>query len=712
MSIIQTIRDKYAKWAVVGIALAIIGFLLMDVNQGQSRILSGSGGGNVGSVNGTSIKFNEFSKQVELASRNIESQQPGISSDAKQGQAVDAIWNQEIAKIVLDEELDRLGISVSETERADMIAGERPLQAAQQYLSQQGQPYDGAQALQTINSIRRGNNASQKEQVAELLKFFDRVRLEEKYNALFSAAANIPRWILESENADASRIASASFVRVMYTDSLLGPDSIYKVTDEEVMDYVNKHKKRFKQTESRSVSYVSFSAAPSKADSLAARDKVAELTEGFKNATDTKAYLDREGTDLPYGDNYTRVADIQQSFKDTFLRVPVGGVFGPYLDNAHYITVKMVDSKMVPDSVTVRHILIATAQQDPQTGAFNQIRDTTEARQFINDSVIALIKSGVPFDSVCKKYSADGNKDQGGIYKNVAWGKMVPTFNDFIFTQAPGSKGVVYTDFGFHYIEVLNHHGAAKNRVVKLAFLSREIVTSTETENDAASRANNFAGKARDEKSFNEIFEKELKPQGLTKGIMPNLLPTSYTFGSLGESRKLVKAVYDAKKGEVVQPEKVGMNYVVAVVTEVLNEGTQNASAARINVEYTLRNKKKAGAIRKKIGNITTLEAAAAALGKQVERADSISSANTKGIELQLVGALFNPANKGKVIPELLAGNQAMYVLQVNSTGTAPLTSANVTAQRATYISQHRNTNMLQALREAAKIKDKRKEFY
>jgi peptidyl-prolyl cis-trans isomerase D len=33
MSIIQTIRDKYAKWAVVGIALAIIGFLLMDASS-------------------------------------------------------------------------------------------------------------------------------------------------------------------------------------------------------------------------------------------------------------------------------------------------------------------------------------------------------------------------------------------------------------------------------------------------------------------------------------------------------------------------------------------------------------------------------------------------------------------------------------------------------------------------------------------------------
>lgn len=715
MSIIQSIRDKYAKWAVILIALAIIGFLLMDVNQGRNQLLSGMSGGNVGSVNGTKISFDDFNKQVEAYTRNIESQQPGLTSDAKTGQAVEAVWNQEIGRIIMDEELEKLGISITEAERADMIAGERPLQAAQQYLSQQGQPYDKAAALQTINNIRRGKDAAQKEQLAELLKYFDRVRLEEKFNALFSASANVPRWIVESENADASRIANASFIRVNYTDSIMGPDSNYKLTDEEIMAYVNKHKKQYKQTESRSVSYISFSAAPSRADSMVASEKVAALTEAFNNAPDTKAFIDREGSDMPYADSYTKAADIQQANKDTLLKIPVGSVYGPYLDNAQYVTAKMVDSKMVPDSVTVRHILIKTAEFDREARSFRQVRDTAEARKFINDSVVALIRGGLAFDSVCKRYSDDGTRETGGVYKNVKWGDMVPQFNDFIFTQTPGSKGVVYTDYGFHYIEVLDHFGAAKNKVVKLAFLSRTVETSAETENEAAAKANTFAGKARDQKTFDEVFEKELKPQGLVKGIMPNILPTSYSFGSLGESRKLIKAIYEAEKGDVLQPEKVGMNYVVAVVTEVLNEGTQNAATARISVEYALRNKKKAEMIRKKIGNITTLEAAAAILGKQVETADSISANNPRNFpgEQKLLGALFNPAVKGKLIPELIEGNQGLYLLQVNSTGTAPLASANVTQQRAGIISNRRTMNrVFQSLREAASVKDKRKERY
>jgi peptidyl-prolyl cis-trans isomerase D len=716
MSIIQTIRDKYAKWAVIGIALAIIGFLLMDASVGRSRLLSGFGKGSVGSVNGKKISFDDFNKKVQNAELNVEQSSPGASSDTKRGQAVDAVWNQEVSKIILDNELSKLGIYVGENERADMIAGEHPSQVAQRYLGQQGQPYNGLQALQTINQIKRGNNAEQKAQVNELLNYMEQFRLEEKYNSIFTNSNNIPRWIIESEIADNSRIAKVSYVRVNYTDaSLFGADSTIKVTDNEILAYVDKHKKQFKQNENRSISYVAFSAAPSNADSAAARDKVASLTTAFLNATDAKAFLDREGSEFPYNDAYVKASDMQQPNKDTLLKIPVGSTYGPYLDNTHYVTAKMIDSKMIPDSVTVRHILIQTAEYDQQNNQWKSIKDTAEGRRIMNDSVLAAINRGISFDSVCKKYSDDqGSKDSGGVYKNVKWGGMMSEFNDFIFTHPPAAKGVVYTNYGFHYIEVLKHFGAANTRIVKIAFLAKAIETSQETENDAASRANTFAGKARDLKAFDNIFEKELKAQGLNKGIIATIGPNSYDIGTIGQSRSLVKKIYDAKKGEVLQPEKVGNSYLVVAVTDIQKEGTKTAAEARGSVEAALRNKKKAEIIRKKIGTITTLEAAAATLNQKIETIDSVNVENGKALsqESKIIGACFNPANKGKVIPEVIEGSQGIYLVQVLSTGTAPVPNANVTENRKTQISARSSSNPLRALRESATIRDKRNEHY
>jgi peptidyl-prolyl cis-trans isomerase D len=61
-----------------------------------------------------------------------------------------------------------------------------------------------------------------------------------------------------------------------------------------------------------------------------------------------------------------------RQIKDTLLKIPVGEVYGPYLDNAHFVTAKMIESRMIPDSVTVRHILVKTADLDPKPGHLHQ----------------------------------------------------------------------------------------------------------------------------------------------------------------------------------------------------------------------------------------------------------------------------------------------------------------------------------------------------
>ena len=62
MSVIQDIRDKYAKVTVILIALALVGFILTDYFTGKSR-MSGNTATSVGSVNGSSISFDDFNKR-------------------------------------------------------------------------------------------------------------------------------------------------------------------------------------------------------------------------------------------------------------------------------------------------------------------------------------------------------------------------------------------------------------------------------------------------------------------------------------------------------------------------------------------------------------------------------------------------------------------------------------------------------------------------
>jgi peptidyl-prolyl cis-trans isomerase D len=156
--------------------------------------------------------------------------------------------------------------------------------------------------------------------------------------------------------------------------------------------------------------------------------------------------------------------------------------------------------QQIPDSAKVRHILVATHQQDPNTGTLVRIRDDSSAIKRL-DSAVALIKSGKSFDSVVVQYSDDpGSKDKGGVYDYFPSGQMDEGFNNFSFTGKPGETKTVQTVYGYHYVEILGQRGGETG--YKIAYLSKPIVASPETDNAASNNASQFAAVSRNQKDF------------------------------------------------------------------------------------------------------------------------------------------------------------------------------------------------------------------
>jgi peptidyl-prolyl cis-trans isomerase D len=121
MSIIQDIRDKYAKLTVVLVALALLGFILTDYFAGKSR-MGGQTETSVGSVNGNTIAFDEFNAMVIQAEENMKAQ--GYPQNAAMTQqALEQAWAQKVSETLLREELDLLGFEVGKKELGDILYG-------------------------------------------------------------------------------------------------------------------------------------------------------------------------------------------------------------------------------------------------------------------------------------------------------------------------------------------------------------------------------------------------------------------------------------------------------------------------------------------------------------------------------------------------------------------------------------------------------------
>jgi peptidyl-prolyl cis-trans isomerase D len=724
MSVIQKIRDKYARWAVVAIALSLLGFIMMDAFAGKGSLFGGNNT-TVGKINGKKVDYHEFVKKVDAAEKFQRDQQGGDLGESGRQQVIQAVWDQEVSDVVLNKEYNELGLAVSEKELRDILFGANPPQdLKQRFTDPKTGVYNGVQAQQFINQIKKQGAPQDKDQLNQYLESLEKDRLMTKYTSLLANSIYFPKWFIEKRNVDNSLMAKVSFVSVPYSTI---SDSTVKVSDNEIQDYINDHKKQFEQKdETRSLSFVTFSAAPSAADSAATKTALLQLKPQFDTLNSYESFITKNSS-LPFYNGFISKSAIQQPNKDSILSAPVGVVYGPYLDagqNGAYVLSKIIDEKVLPDTVKVRHILIAT-QQQTQTGELVPVREDSTAKRLM-DSVQNLYRSGTSFDTLVAKFSEDpGSKSTGGVYDNVTSGRMMPTFNDFIFTHKTGETGVIKTEFGYHFIEILSQKGSSP--AYKVAYLAKPILASQETENAAENAATIFAGDSRNEKSFNENWEKNLKGKGINKLSATDIRPLDFSVqGVNGTSRKFIKDVFEADKGDVVGPERIGDNYIVAIVTDVAKAGVASVAQVRPAVEPLLRNKKKAEQIKKNIGAISTLEAVAARVNQRVQTLDSVhfSGANNMlGYEPKVLGASFNPANKGKVVSEAIPGQAGVYVLWVDNTTTIPVETANIEAQRQMMETQTRQRMMqqmqygggnpfIEPLKKAANVKDNREKFF
>lgn len=692
MSIIQRIRDK-AAWLIFGaIALAMIGFIVTDAFQGGGGGLFNSQSTVLGKVNGKEIDYVVFSERLKAQ----EEQYPGGMNDMLRQNLQDNLWNQMVEEALMEDVYEDLGIYISDKEVGDVLYGQNPPEQLRRQFTNQAGQYDANAAFQTIQEFKKRKPQEYNQFIESIIA----MRQREKYMSLLVNTTHIPKWMIEKANADNAQLANVSYINVPYSTV---PDNAVTVSDQDIKDYISNRPDEFKQEKSRSIAYVAFNAAPSAADSSAARQQLLNLKPEFDSTTDFQGFLARNGSESSYSDGYVTQTNMLMPFADSIRNLAPGQVFGPYIDGGSYVMAKMVDKRTMPDSAKVRHILIST-----QNGTADSI-----AKRRI-DSVQAAINVGADFKALAAQVSDDpGSKDNGGEYTfpSMQFSNLAREFAEFSFYGRPGEKKVVKTSFGYHYMEILEHKKIEP--AYKVAYFTKAIVPSTETDNTASGLANQFSGQSKNLKEFDANVAKN-KYQ---KIVSPEVKPTEMAIPNLGPNRSLVRWIYEAELGDVSEPFRVEDKYVVAVVTEINEEGAMSPAKARPLIEVLLRNRKKAAQIIQKLGKPATLEAAASSAGQTVQRADSVGFATAfipnVGQEAKVIGAAFNKAWQGKVTPPI-GGNGGVFVLRTESVFARPNPAADIEQQRNMFLMQQRssiNYRAIEAMKRAATIKDNRAKF-
>jgi peptidyl-prolyl cis-trans isomerase D len=707
MSVIQKIREKYAAVSIAVIALSLIGFILMDALSSRSSFFTGNQT-IVGEINGEEINIKDFDTDLSEMENNYRQQGMEVNENMRQ-QLIEMLWNNKVDEVLMTKEYKKLGLVFSTADLNDALYGQNPPPAlAQQFKNEKTGAYDADAARKFINSLRKKKSDDPQRQYVEknLIGYLISNGIKTKYNTLLSGSVYYPKWLHQLEENNDNSMANFSYVFIPYTSI---NDSSVTITDAEISTYVKKHPKEYKQDKSRSISYVVFDAAPTSSDSLIIKNTVASLSESFKSSPDNAQFLNINGSALPFNDGYTLGSKIQVPNSDSIKRLSDGSIYGPYLDASNYVIAKMVGRRSLPDSVKCRHILIAT--KDAQSGQATLPDSISKKRA---DSIAAVIASGSDFASLALQFSNDpGSKDKGGEYEfsSQQFSNLAKPFAEFIFYQTTGSKKVIKTDFGWHYIEVLQQKNF--ETAYNIAYMAKTIEPSTETINTASTAAVQFSSISRDLKSYEKNCE--------TKKITPRLADirqNEYTITGLGNARRLIKWVYENEKGAVSEPENIGDKYIVAAITDIKEEGLMDAKSAKNIVEPILKINKKAIQIINKIGNSRDLSAIGTAFSVQVSRADSIlfSSPFISGVgnEPKVLGAVFY-TNSKSTTSSPIAGNSGVFLIKTEQIYMRSSQGLDYISKR-TQLEQTSKSSIsyrvAESLKKSAEIEDNRIKFY
>jgi len=494
-------------------------------------------------------------------------------------------------------------------------------------------------------------------------------------------------------------------------------DSLVKVSKSDISAYIKDNEENYKVDASREVVFVEFKEEASKADEdkikadlLALKLDRTEYNEsskntdtiaGFNSVVDVEEFVN-SNSDIKYDDSFLRLAQLPAAAKDTLMKLSAGAYYGPYKDGEYYKLSKVVETKQLPDSVTVRHILIPYVGG---TRADATITKTQEEAKITADSILAKINSGTKFMDLLELSSDKVSNEKDGEIEFDYKAGMAPEFKAFSFDNNIGDVDVVGTSFGYHVIEILEQKSF--NTAIKVATVADKIEPSDQTLQDVFNKMSKFEIAAKDG-DFNKLAkELELSLKPITFKELDENIP------ALGSQREVVRWAFneDTDTGEFKNFSISGFGFIVAKLVQRNEEGLMSVEDASITALPAIRKEKKAIMIREKI-TATTVDEIAKNNGQSPRTAAAVTIKNTTlsgaGVEPKVVGAAFGLAEGAS--SKLIDGEKGVYVIEVTKVNEVPKLE-NYTSIMNRLNSERKNVvqnKVYQALEKAADIEDNR----
>ena len=592
MATLEKIRSKSVLLLVI-IAVALLAFILGDFFT-SGRTFFGTGT-TVASIDGRKIDIMELNQRVNEAATMAGAQGRKMDNAVLQQQVLDGM----IAETLYNEELEKLGITVTDQELTEAMLGSGSAYVDQVIQQQYGGMFQNAAQFHDMAfnpskyQIGEEDAAQFRNAWIQLEKNIEEQLKQAKFQNLFMGtlvANDLDARALYDDNASTSHIAFAK------KDYSTLEDDRFEVTDADIKAVYNKRRNLYRLDEpTRLIDYVSVDIAPSPEDQRNARVKV-------DNAL--TALRDNEGTSGLEGMNefvVTREHMTRSRINDNKLK--------SFVDSASTGMARLVSQ--VGNTYTLAKLIGRDSRIDSVNIDIINIQGTRADA----DSALAALRSGKPFSEV-----SAGSKvaqAQDSLWLSLTAPDAASVRN--IIEEAPAGQWFTPDTVGqvFRIFRVNNRRPAVT--VYDLAQAVFVVEPSAATVNKLEADLARFVNENKTAKEFadNAAAAGYNMQTTTVSASTPRL-------GALDDTREAIAWAMSAKKGQVspVIGTEANGRYVAVAIEDIYDDDfvPMTDPSLRKQLEARARNDKKAAELIKQYeGKANSIDGYAQLMGSAVD---------------------------------------------------------------------------------------------
>ena len=622
----------------------------------------------VGEVLGEKINVQEFQKLVDEYSEVIKMQQGQENlNDEQLNRVKDMVWNSFVQNKIIAKEAQKLGLTVTDQEIANILAeGTNPMLMQTPFVNQQTGRFDVNALKKFLADYKTQQNANPQlaKQYDTIYKYWTFIEknlrqqlLAQKYQSLFAhclISNKIEAKMAFNDQNQESQIQLASLPYSSINDSKV------TITDADLKAKYDELKPRFRQyVESRDIKYVDIQVDASAKDKADLQKQMEGYAKDLATAANPSEVVSKSSSLI----QYTGLAVSKDAFPydianrlDSMAVGSTSAVISNKIDNTLNV-IKLVSKQQLPDSIQFRLIQVAGA-------------DMAAAKKSA-DSICTAIRNGGAFEEIAKKYNQQTGEKTWMTTRQYQSAPTVDSdtknYIESLNTMAVNEVKVIPLTQGYLVAQVVDRKNMINKYVA--AVIKKNIEFSRDTYTAAFNKFSAFV-------SANQTADaiiKNAKASGYTVQERKDVTTSEHYLAGIHSTRDALKWLFEAKKGEVSPMYECGdNNHLLVVVLDNINKKgyrTLDDEQVKEMVKAEVMKDKKAEMLMAKLNGVNSVNAAKSK-GANVTTINQITFAaptfipSTGASEPALSGAVAATA-KGKFSAHPVKGNAGVYVFQV-----------------------------------------------